>query len=62
MLPNYATYSCVEPLQPAVEFYMADMEPKSVQVIKGEWEIWKQKWHVTPPKELPKYATEALKQ
>ncbi|XP_037579429.1 uncharacterized protein LOC119462156 [Dermacentor silvarum] len=38
------------------------MEPRNLKVIKGDWEIPKQKWQATPPEELPKYATEALKQ
>ncbi|KAH7945369.1 hypothetical protein HPB49_010027 [Dermacentor silvarum] len=62
VLPNYATHSSFESLQPAVKFYMADMEPKNLKVIKGEWEMGKQKWQATPPEELPKYVTEALKQ
>ncbi|KAL1420152.1 hypothetical protein MTO96_004576 [Rhipicephalus appendiculatus] len=62
VLPNHAAHSSFESLQPAVEFYMADMEPRNLKVIKGEWEIWKQKWQATPPEEMPKYATQALKQ
>ncbi|KAL1444888.1 hypothetical protein MTO96_006838 [Rhipicephalus appendiculatus] len=60
--PNHAAHSSFESLQPAVEFYMADMEPRNLKVIKGEWEIWKQKWQATPPEEMPKCATQALKQ
>ncbi|KAH9382489.1 hypothetical protein HPB48_010925 [Haemaphysalis longicornis] len=41
---------------------MADMEPKNLRVIKAEWEIWKKNWQATPPGELPRYATEAIKQ
>ncbi|KAH9380378.1 hypothetical protein HPB48_014545 [Haemaphysalis longicornis] len=59
VLPNYTAESSFESLQPAVEFYMADMEPKNLRVIKAEGEIWKQ---ATPSEELPRYATEAMKQ
>ncbi|KAH9365826.1 hypothetical protein HPB48_013362 [Haemaphysalis longicornis] len=41
---------------------MADMKPKNLRVIKAELEIWKQKWQATPPEELPRYATDAIKQ
>ncbi|KAL1442128.1 hypothetical protein MTO96_046530 [Rhipicephalus appendiculatus] len=40
VLPNHAAHSSFESLQPAVEFYMADMEPRNLKVVKGEWEIW----------------------
>ncbi|KAH6921265.1 hypothetical protein HPB50_027747 [Hyalomma asiaticum] len=38
---------------------MADMVQRNLKVIKGEWEVWKQKWLATPPEE---HSTEALKQ
>ncbi|KAH7952373.1 hypothetical protein HPB52_022047 [Rhipicephalus sanguineus] len=59
---NYATHSSFESLQPAVQFYMADMEPKNLRVMKGEWDIRKKKWQAAPPEEKPRYATQALKQ
>ncbi|KAH7946596.1 hypothetical protein HPB52_001840 [Rhipicephalus sanguineus] len=31
VLPNYAAHSSFESLQPAVEFYMADLEPKNLR-------------------------------
>uniref|UniRef100_L7LYN4 Putative 52 kDa repressor of the inhibitor of the protein n=1 Tax=Rhipicephalus pulchellus TaxID=72859 RepID=L7LYN4_RHIPC len=62
VLPNHTAHRSFESLQPAAEFYMADMEPTNLKVIKVEWEIWKQKWQATPPGEMPKYATQALKQ
>ncbi|KAL1426288.1 hypothetical protein MTO96_018341 [Rhipicephalus appendiculatus] len=57
--PNHTAHSSFESL---VEFHMADMEPRNLKVIKGEWEIWKQKWQATPQEEMSKYATQALKQ